>query len=67
MKKLYSVTIILIALLIFSCAGKITLSDADQLALKQAQANGILVNDGFERCRRFVDDWLKHADPETGF
>lgn len=66
MKKLHSISIILIALLIFSCEGKIVLSDADQVALKQAQANGILVNEGFERCRRFVDDWLKHADPETG-
>ncbi len=66
MKKLRPITIILIALLILSCEGKIVLSDADQLALKQAETNGILVNEGFERCRHFVDDWLKHADPETG-
>lgn len=66
MKKLHPITIILIALLILSCEGKIVLSDADQLALKQAETNGILVNEGFERCRHFVDDWLKHADPETG-
>lgn len=66
MKKLRPITIILIALLILSCEGKIVLSDADQLALKQAETNGILANEGFERCRHFVDDWLKHADPETG-
>lgn len=66
MKKIYPTTIILTALLLFSCESKITLSEADQLALTQAQANGILVNEGLERCRRFVDDWLKHADPETG-
>ncbi|MBM1108225.1 hypothetical protein JQC67_18880 [Aurantibacter crassamenti] len=37
-----------------------------QKALKQAQANGILVNVGLERCRRFVKDWLVHADSTTG-
>jgi len=24
------------------------------------------VNEGFERCRKFVDGWLQHADPQTG-
>ncbi|MFT7162264.1 MAG: hypothetical protein ACI9GZ_003453 [Bacteroidia bacterium] len=53
-------------MLLFSCESKTILSDTEKLALKQAQANGSLVNEGFERCRRFVDDWLKQADPETG-
>ena len=66
MKNIYITTIILSSLLIFSCESKIAFSDSDQLALMQAQANGILVNEGFERCRRFVDAWLKQADPETG-
>jgi hypothetical protein len=66
MKKTYCTAIILSSLLIFSCESKIVLSSSETLALKKAQANGILVNEGFERCRRFVDDWLKHADPETG-
>jgi hypothetical protein len=38
----------------------------DSLAFSQAAANGRLVNEGFERCRLFVDGWLQHADPETG-
>lgn len=44
----------------------ITLSTADSVALQQAQTNGALVNEGFERCRLFVQGWLKHADPSTG-
>ncbi len=42
------------------------LSEAEKQALTQAQANGALVNEGFERCQRFVYDWLAHADPTTG-
>ncbi len=38
----------------------------DSLAFKQAAAQGIMVNEGLERCRRFVSGWLTHADPETG-
>ncbi len=32
----------------------------------QALENGQLANEGFDRCRRFVEGWLKHADPKTG-
>jgi hypothetical protein len=39
---------------------------AEKQAFQQAQANGILVNEGLERCRRFVTDWLAQADPSTG-
>ena len=38
----------------------------EKQALNQAHANGELVNEGLERCRRFVTDWLAHADPATG-
>lgn len=31
-----------------------------------AERNGRLANEAFFRCRRFVDGWLAHADPETG-
>jgi len=41
-------------------------STADSLALEQAKTNGLLVNEGFERCRRFVADWLVYADTTTG-
>lgn len=42
------------------------ISTLDSLALKQAKVNGLLVNEGFERCRRFVADWLAQADSTTG-
>jgi len=41
-------------------------SEAENQALKQAYLNGVLVNEGLERCRRFVDGWLEHADAATG-
>lgn len=31
-----------------------------------AADNGILVNEGLERCRNFVDGWLSYADPTSG-
>ena len=31
-----------------------------------ADKNGRLANEAFFRCRRFVDGWLAHCDPETG-
>ena len=63
-------SILLVSFLLFAChetadkqAGQFTV---DSLALKQAQAHGLLVNEGLERCRRFVDDWLLQADSTTG-
>ncbi len=32
----------------------------------QAKDNAALVNEGFNRCQRYVDAWLKRADPVTG-
>jgi len=34
--------------------------------LTQALENAKLANEGLNRCRRYVDGWLKHADPATG-
>jgi hypothetical protein len=34
--------------------------------LKKALENGRLANEGFVRCQRFVEGWLRHADPKTG-
>jgi len=42
------------------------LTKAENQAFKQAHVNGKLVNEGFERCRLFVKDWLAYADPTTG-
>lgn len=38
----------------------------DNNDFKQAIENGRLANEGFIRCRRFVQGWLKYADPKTG-
>ncbi len=37
-----------------------------EAAFRQAEKNARLANEMFFRCRRFVDGWLKHADPKTG-
>lgn len=41
-------------------------SSKNEQEFQQALQNGQLANEGFIRCNRFVEDWLKHADPETG-
>jgi hypothetical protein len=33
---------------------------------KQAETNAALANEAFSRCRRYVDGWLAHADPQSG-
>lgn len=33
---------------------------------QEAARNGQLANEGFRRCTRYVQDWLKHSDPTTG-
>jgi hypothetical protein len=43
-----------------------TSATADPAAFNQADDNGRLANDAFTRCHRFVEGWLKHADPKTG-
>ena len=64
------ITIIFFSSLLLSCNGssqnQIMLTKAKNQAFKQAHVNGKLVNEGFERCRLFVKDWLAYADPTTG-
>ena len=33
---------------------------------ERALANGVAANEGFRRCRRYVDGWLSLADPRSG-
>ena len=40
--------------------------DIDEGAYREAAENGRLANEGFVRCKRFVEGWLRHADPKTG-
>lgn len=64
------IAIIFLSCLLLSChrpsKNQIVPTMEENQAFKRAQANGILVNEGLERCRRFVKDWLAHADPTTG-
>lgn len=61
---------LLLISILFSCKNqsdsKFLLNPADSLALNQAYNNGALVNEGYERCRHYVNDWLKYVDPKTG-
>ncbi|MHC4678101.1 MAG: FAD-dependent oxidoreductase [Planctomycetota bacterium] len=41
-------------------------ADTGDAAFRQALENGRLANEGFRRCRRFVEGWLRQADPKTG-
>ena len=63
-------TIIFLSCLILSCnrpsKSQVELTKAEEKAFEQAHTNGLLVNEGLERCRNFVKDWLAHADPTTG-
>jgi len=39
---------------------------AEEKVFGQAGENGRLANEGFVRCRNYVNGWLQHADPNTG-
>ncbi len=46
--------------------GQNVFSQYNAAALKQADENSKLVNEGFNRCTAYVGAWMKHADPATG-
>ena len=56
----------LVAFLLNSCKPGRTFSAEQEELFEQARNNGILVNEGFNRCLNFVQGWLKLADPATG-
>ncbi|NHE57382.1 hypothetical protein G9Q97_11225 [Cyclobacterium sp. GBPx2] len=47
-----------------ACKEKIPSPTEEEVS--QAMENGYLAHEGYSRSLKFVDDWLKHADPETG-
>jgi hypothetical protein len=63
MKKIVSLVLILVAL---SCAQPPDPFVSSDAVFKKAAANGILANEAFRRCRRYVEGWLRHADPQSG-
>jgi len=63
-------TIVFVCCLLLSCNGpsknQVEFSIEQNKAFTQAHTNGILVNEGLERCRHFVKDWLAYSDPVSG-
>ncbi|SOE23690.1 hypothetical protein SAMN06298216_4074 [Spirosomataceae bacterium TFI 002] len=59
-------TMCFVSIILFSCNRQVELTATQNKAFEQAYNNGILVNEGYERSRHFVKDWLAQADPETG-
>ena len=53
---------VLIALFI-SCSPQ---NNNDTACFEEAKKNGLLVNEGYNRCLRYVHDWLEYADPVSG-
>ena len=39
---------------------------ADDTCFLQAEQNSRLAAEAFSRCRKYIDGWLAHADPQTG-
>jgi hypothetical protein len=60
MKSLYKLIIIWITLLPLNSFSQ---TDTD---FETAFKNGILANEGFKRCNRYMLGWLSYADPVTG-
>ena len=40
--------------------------EREESLFRQAEANARCANEALYRCRRYVDGWLKHADPKSG-
>jgi hypothetical protein len=55
---------LLVLLVIFPAAIEVKETAGHEFA--EAHANGMLVNEGFNRCIRYVNGWIKQADAETG-
>lgn len=67
MRRIYfkSAAIFFLVFLI-SCNQKMVYTPEQEDLFSQAAKNGTLVNDGFNRCLRFVSGWLELADSATG-
>jgi hypothetical protein len=56
--------VVLILVVVMGCSqAEYRFEESD---FQQSMANGHLANEGYRRCLNFVNDWLEHADPETG-
>lgn len=57
-----NLAILLFGLFILGCSSTNLTSEN----FKKAEANGQIVNEGYNRCLNFVNGWLEKADPVTG-
>ncbi len=63
--KLIAATLFLLILIVSCRSGQVYSPEQEEL-FRKAGENGRLVNEGYNRCLRFVDGWLKLADSTTG-
>ena len=64
-----AIFIFIISSILFSCASdadQVVMTASEKLLFEQAALNGASANEGFIRCRNFVNGWLEYADPTTG-
>ncbi len=67
MNNFFCYILILSSVIFFSsCESSQSSESENEAAFNQAATNGVLFNEGLERCRRFVTGWLEQADSETG-
>jgi hypothetical protein len=51
---------------IYTCKSERTFSKEQEELFNQASENGILVNEGFNRCLKYLNGWLRLTDSATG-
>ena len=51
---------------IYACKSERTFSTEQEELFNQASENGILVNEGFNRCLKYLNGWLELTDSVTG-
>jgi len=51
---------------ITACNPKVSFTPDEEELFRQASDNAAAVNEGYDRCLRFLHGWLELADPETG-
>jgi len=67
MKKInLTVTFCVLIFFIYTCKSERTFSTEQEELFNQATENGILVNEGFNRCLKYLNGWLGLRDSVTG-
>lgn len=61
MLRIFTFTALLVLLFSFKTDKKFNSAE-----FREAESNGKLVNEGFNRCISYVNGWMRYADPATG-